>query len=84
MLLEQAEDPAGFLEDEALLEEFLSLTEVVKEEIAQLENLTSDMLKQYRADIQSWLNYTVCLQDTVRNPFAKALDFPLHPRMNLI
>lgn len=71
-------------EDQALIEEFLKFGRTVRDDFAQLEQLTGVMLTQYRTDIQSLLDYTVSLKGAARNPFAKALDFPLHPLMNLI
>lgn len=84
MFWEQAEAETVFSEAEALFEEFFDRRETVRQNRASLDRMTNQLFEQSRKDIQSLLNYTECLKGTARNPFAKALDFPLHPLMNLI
>ncbi len=84
MFLEPLEAEMAFSEAEALWEEFFDPRETVRKDRASLDSLTSRLFEQSRKDIQSLLNYTECLKGSTRNPFAKALDFPLHPLMNLI
>lgn len=85
MLLESKDmvSPVDVTDDEALIAGFLREWKAV-EEADFTDRDTDERFARYRKDIETLLTYTELLKGIYKNPFEKALDFPMHPRMNLI
>lgn len=85
MLLESKDtvSPVDMTDDDALITSYIREWKTAGDEDF-IDLATDERFSRHRKDIDTLLTYTEFLKGIFKNPFEKALDFPMHPRMNLI